>query len=71
MESNCSCILGELFTKEPLFRGSGEMAQLDAISRLCGTPTPDVWPDVIQLPLYSSFRPRKFHRRVIKEQFAQ
>ena len=43
---SCGCILGELFTKKPLFQANEEFAQLLVISRMCGTPCPAVWPAV-------------------------
>ena len=43
---SCGCILGELFTKKPLFQANEEFAQLMVISRMCGTPCPAVWPEV-------------------------
>ena len=55
--------------KRPLFQGNSEAAQLDLISKTCGTPSPEVWPDVVNLPLYPTFRPKKHHRRVLREQF--
>lgn len=67
---SCGCILGELFMKKPLFQANIEMAQLDAISRTCGTPTPAVWPSVIKLPLWHQFKPKKTHRRTLRETFS-
>ncbi|XP_043227603.1 cyclin-dependent kinase 12-like isoform X1 [Amphibalanus amphitrite] len=67
---SCGCILGELFQKKPLFQGANvEMAQLEMISRLCGSPCPSVWPKVVQLPLWSTLRPKKPYRRRLKEEF--
>ena len=43
---SCGCILGELFTKKPLFQANEEFAQLLVISRMCGTPCPADWPAV-------------------------
>uniref|UniRef100_A0A915J1W4 [RNA-polymerase]-subunit kinase n=1 Tax=Romanomermis culicivorax TaxID=13658 RepID=A0A915J1W4_ROMCU len=63
------CILGELFWKKPLFQANSEQAQLDVISRLCGSPSPSVWPEVINLPLYNTFKPKKLHKRVLRETF--
>jgi len=63
------CILGELFTRKPLFQSNQELVQLELISRICGTPTPAVWPDVIRLPLFSSFKPRRQHTRRLREEF--
>ncbi|MCP9259364.1 Cyclin-dependent kinase 12 [Dirofilaria immitis] len=63
------CILGELYTKKPMFQGNTEMVQLDVISKLCGTPSPENWPDVIKLPLYCSFRPKRIFPRILRDAF--
>uniref|UniRef100_A0A8C2WW47 Cyclin-dependent kinase 12 n=1 Tax=Cyclopterus lumpus TaxID=8103 RepID=A0A8C2WW47_CYCLU len=55
---SCGCILGELFTKKPIFQANQELLQLELISRLCGSPCPAVWPDVIKLPLFNTMNPR-------------
>ncbi|XP_014254180.1 cyclin-dependent kinase 12 isoform X2 [Cimex lectularius] len=67
---SCGCILGELFLKKPLFQQSNEMMQLEIISRLCGTPTPAVWPLVIELPLWHLLKSKKIHRRRLRDEFA-
>ncbi|XP_073956781.1 cyclin-dependent kinase 12-like [Choristoneura fumiferana] len=64
------CILGELFLKHPVFQANVEMMQLDMISRVCGTPVPGVWPNVVNLPLWHTLRPKRFHKRCVREQFA-
>ncbi|XP_068633722.1 cyclin-dependent kinase 12 isoform X2 [Battus philenor] len=64
------CILGELFLKHPLFHANVEMMQLEMISRVCGTPVPGVWPNVVNLPLWHTLRPKRFHKRCVREQFA-
>lgn len=66
---SCGCILGELFMKKPLFQANAEMMQLEIISRLCGTPTPAVWPSVTKLPLFHTLKPKKLHRRRLREEF--
>ncbi|KAJ8981732.1 hypothetical protein NQ317_008993 [Molorchus minor] len=66
---SCGCILGELFLKKPLFQANAELMQLDRISRVCGTPTPAVWPSVIKLPLFHTLKPNKLHRRRLREDF--
>lgn len=43
--------------------------QLEMISRLCGSPTPAVWPTVINLPLWHTLKPKKLHRRRLREEF--
>ncbi|XP_013391928.1 cyclin-dependent kinase 12 isoform X3 [Lingula anatina] len=64
------CILGEFFTKRPIFQANHELAQLELISRTCGTPCPAVWPEVIKLPLFHTFKPKKQYRRRLKEEFS-
>ncbi|XP_074659535.1 uncharacterized protein LOC141912215 [Tubulanus polymorphus] len=64
------CILGELFTKQPMFHGAQEPQQLEFISRTCGTPTPAVWPEVIRLPLFHTFKPKRKYNRRLREEFS-
>ena len=47
-----------------------EFAQLMVISRMCGTPCPAVWPEVIHLPGFQSLKPKKQYRRRVREDFA-
>ena len=68
-ESFFRCILGELFQRRPLFQAQREDDQLDMISRLCGSPTPAAWPDVIHLPLFATLKQRKVYRRRLREEF--
>lgn len=67
---SCGCILGELFTKKPIFQANTEPNQLELISRTCGTPQPSIWPDVINLPFYDSLKPKKIYRRRLREDFS-
>uniref|UniRef100_A0A5S6QQ43 Cyclin-dependent kinase 12 n=1 Tax=Trichuris muris TaxID=70415 RepID=A0A5S6QQ43_TRIMR len=63
------CILGELFVKKPIFQGTSELQQLELISRVCGSPLPDVWPNVTSLPYYGTFKMKRVYHRVLREQF--
>jgi cyclin-dependent kinase 12/13 len=47
-----------------------EMAQLEAISKVCGSPIPALWPSVIKLPGWRNLKPKKTHRRRVKEEYA-
>ncbi|CAH2302298.1 cyclin-dependent kinase 12 isoform X1 [Pelobates cultripes] len=67
---SCGCILGELFMKKPIFQANQELAQLELISRLCGSPCPAVWPDVIKLPYFNTMKPKKQYRRRLREEFS-
>lgn len=39
-------------------------------SRICGTPMPAVWPDVIHLPHFHTIKPKKQYRRRLKDEFS-
>lgn len=52
-----------------LLQANTEIIQLEIISRICGTPSPAVWPSVINLPLFHSLKPKKIHRRRLREEF--
>ncbi|KAI5091107.1 cyclin-dependent kinase 12, partial [Silurus meridionalis] len=67
---SCGCILGELFTKKPIFQANQELLQLELISRLCGSPCPAAWPDVIKLPYFNTMKPKKQYRRRLREEFS-
>uniref|UniRef100_A0A7M5V9H4 Protein kinase domain-containing protein n=1 Tax=Clytia hemisphaerica TaxID=252671 RepID=A0A7M5V9H4_9CNID len=67
---SCGCILGELFKRKPMFVANTEQTQLEQISRVCGAPTPAVWPDVIHLPYFHNIKPRKQYRRRLLEEYA-
>ncbi|XP_061398083.1 cyclin-dependent kinase 12 [Musca vetustissima] len=66
---SCGCILGELFLKRPLFQGNYEMVLLENISKVCGSPVPAVWPNVIKLPLFNTLRQKRIYRRRLREDF--
>ncbi|VDP35395.1 unnamed protein product, partial [Echinostoma caproni] len=67
---SCGCILGEMFTRRPMFQGNEEIEQLEVISRVCGYPDPAVWPNVEKLPFYATFKPKKLYRRRLREDYA-
>lgn len=59
---SCGCILGELFTKEPMFRGATELAQLDKIFAVCGT-------DSSLLREYPTYKPKKLYPRRLRTDY--
>lgn len=68
---SCGCILGELFTREAMFRGNTELAQLDKIFNICGTPNLGNWPDVRELPGHSTYRPKKTYPRRLRNEYSR
>ncbi|XP_065734902.1 cyclin-dependent kinase 20 isoform X2 [Phocoena phocoena] len=47
------CILGELLNGSPLFPGENDIEQLCCVLRILGTPSPQVWPEIKDLPDYN------------------
>lgn len=47
-----------------------ETNELLSSSRICGSPCPAVWPDVIKLPFFNTMKPKKQYRRRLREEFA-
>lgn len=39
-----------MFVRRPIFQGTSDLDQLEKIFWLCGTPTPETWPDFDNLP---------------------
>ncbi|XP_073908637.1 cyclin-dependent kinase 20 isoform X5 [Castor canadensis] len=54
------CIMGELLNGSPLFPGENDIEQLCCVLRILGTPSPQVWPEITELPDYNkiSFKER-------------
>ncbi|KAH3660692.1 hypothetical protein OGATHE_005024 [Ogataea polymorpha] len=48
------CIFAEMSNRKPLFAGDSEIDQIFKIFRVLGTPTEEIWPDVVYL---SDFKP--------------
>lgn len=49
------CILGELLSHKPLLPGNTEIAQLELIIDLLGTPSETIWPDYSKMPAIQNF----------------
>lgn len=64
------CILGELFLKKPIFQGNAEQTQLEIISQICGSPSPENWPEVVNLPNYKVMRSKNHYPRRLKDKFS-
>lgn len=54
---SAGCIMLELFTTKPAFQGNDEIHQLDAISRVMGTPDVETWPGLVDMPWYELVKP--------------
>ncbi|KAI8906775.1 kinase-like domain-containing protein [Gorgonomyces haynaldii] len=50
------CIFGELLRAKPLLPGKDEINQIERICDLLGSPTTDIWPDLISMPLYGKIK---------------
>jgi CTD kinase subunit alpha len=65
----CRCIMLELFTTKPIFQGNDEIHQLEFIFKILGTPTPERWPGVSNLPWYELVRPKEFIPNRFRDMF--
>lgn len=52
---SCGCVFAELLARKPFFQGHNELSQLSLIFAALGTPTPDTWPGLEQLPQFTKF----------------
>lgn len=52
---SCGCILGELFTRTPIFPGTSELEVLGEISVICGSPNTKDWPALTACPHFGLF----------------
>ncbi|XP_057956369.1 probable serine/threonine-protein kinase At1g54610 isoform X2 [Malania oleifera] len=62
------CILGELYSGEPIMPGRTEVEQLHKIFKLCGSPSEDFWRKA-KLPLSTVFKPQQTYRRCVAKAF--
>lgn len=63
------CILGELLIHKPLLPGNGEIAQIDLIVELLGTPSESIWPGFSKLPACQQFSLRTQPYNNLKTKF--
>jgi cyclin-dependent kinase len=47
------CIFAEMSNGRPLFPGTSESNQLERIFKALGTPTPEIYPGIVELPEYN------------------
>jgi cyclin-dependent kinase len=50
------CIFAEMVSGRPLFKGENEKDQLNKIFKIKGTPDPEKWPGMKDLPLYGDLK---------------
>lgn len=63
------CILGELLSHKPLLPGNTEIAQLELIIDLLGTPSEAIWPDLVKMPALQNFTLKKHPYNNLKQKF--
>lgn len=64
------CIMAELWTRCPIMQGETEQRQLLLISNLCGSINPEVWPSVVELPLFGKMELPQNQKRLVGERMA-
>ncbi|RPD71751.1 Pkinase-domain-containing protein [Lentinus tigrinus ALCF2SS1-7] len=63
------CVLGEMFFRKPILPGASDLDQLDKIWQLCGTPTPDEWPEYDLLPGCEGVKAFGMHPRRLRKTY--
>uniref|UniRef100_A0A8B9WW17 Cyclin-dependent kinase 9 n=1 Tax=Bos mutus grunniens TaxID=30521 RepID=A0A8B9WW17_BOSMU len=61
------CIMAEMWTRSPIMQGNTEQHQLALISQLCGSITPEVWPNVDKYELFEKVELVKGQKRKVKD----
>lgn len=64
------CIMGELLAHKPLLPGVSEIAQIDMIVDLLGTPSDAIWPEYSKMPAVQNFTLRSQPYNNLKTKFA-
>jgi len=57
--------MAEMWTRAPIMQGSTEQQQIQYITQLCGSITPEVWPGVENLDLYNKLELPKGQKRKV------
>lgn len=70
---SAGCVFAEMYEKRSPFSGGHKLdsEQLELIWKLVGTPTPESWPTVEQLPLYKQMQPKRAYPSTLKERFGR
>jgi len=61
------CIMAEMWTRAPIMQGKTDQEQLKLISQLCGSITPEAWPGVQNLELFTKVSLPKDQKRKVKD----
>lgn len=48
------CIMGEFWQRDAILQGENQIDQIRLISKLCGSMTPENWPNIVNLRVYKS-----------------
>jgi serine/threonine protein kinase len=67
---SAGCIFAELLTGYPLFGKDNEIDALYAICKMCGSPNPDEWPEVVNLSGWQACR-KEFKQNRLKATLLQ
>lgn len=65
-----ACVIAEMFTRAPLFRGESEVDQCKRIFELCGNPTSETMPGWENLPGCEGVVSWESHNRKVNYKFS-
>ncbi|GLB39077.1 putative pkinase-domain-containing protein [Lyophyllum shimeji] len=63
------CVLGEMFSRQPILPGNSDLDQLEKIWQLCGTPNQHTWPNYDALPGCEGVKRFTTHSRRIRQTY--
>ncbi|KAI8986665.1 kinase-like domain-containing protein [Trametes punicea] len=63
------CVLGEMFFRKPILPGASDLDQLDKIWQLCGSPTPQTWPEYDSLPGCEGVKTFNYYPRRLRQTY--
>lgn len=49
------CVMGEFWNRQPILPGENQLNQIKLISKLCGSLSPDDWPNIVNLKGFKQF----------------
>ena len=63
------CIMAELLTRKPLFKGKSELELIDKVFAVLGTPTDEVWPGFSRMKLVRKAKFKKYPYSQLRKAF--
>lgn len=60
------CVMGEFWNRQAILPGNNEIHQITIITRLCGSMTPENWPNIVNLKMYQTISKMPTSKRLTR-----